>query len=247
MANPADDSLRNLLGMNSDTASMGANGLTVGILALQWLQNQGKDNTLNRIFGIKTTGHILKEETANVLGATSEYNKDLAKISTGVTEGIKAQEATQKAQIADSAKARGFTAQVANASQQQYGGSLSGAYATAAKALAMAKGQATSQMGRVMSGYYQNLAGVQFQDLLENRAERAGIIGQIAGMSSSIMKNAMSSTGPTQAEKDAATPASIRNSESLAIQAKAISDAERMADTFSAQGLNPIQIPQRRA
>ena len=252
MANPADDSLRNLLGLNNDStgskiATFGLGGLVGGTIAFQWLQNQGADNSLNRIFGIRSASSIEKEATRNVAATTSEFNKDLEKIGTDVTEGIKAQEASQKAQIADSAKARGFTAEVANASQQQYGGSLSGAYATAAKALAQAKAGATATMGGVMSRYYQNLAEQQFNDLVQKRAERAGILGQIGGISGAILKQAMTpSAGPTQAEREAATPQVIREKETLDIEKQALANAESMADKFSSQGLNPIQIPQRR-
>ena len=253
MANPADDSLRNLLGLNNDTtaskiATYGLGGLVGGTIAMQWLQNQGADNSLNRIFGIRSASPIEKEASGNVAAANSEFNQDLAKIGTGVTEGIKAQEASQKAQIADSAKARGFTAQVANASQEQYGGSLSGAYATAAKALAQAKAGATATMGAAMGKYYQGLAEQQFKDLVKKRAERAGILSQIGGISGAILKQAMTpSAGPTIEEREAATPKVIREKETLDIEKKALESAESMADKFYSQGLNPIQIPQRRA
>lgn len=241
MATSPDESLRNILGLNKDTtaakiATFGLGGIVGGGLALSWLQNQGTDNTLNRIFGIKSTASILNKATANIQGTTAELNNDLAKIGTDTTGAIKAKEAEVKTQISDSAKARGLNSEVANAAQQQYGGSLSGAYATAARALAQAKANVRATTGRAMSSYYQGLAESQFKDMVQRQAERAGILGQIGGLTGAIIKQSMTKTPDIEIpETKTQSPTQQQVYSQLPPTGIPALDTE----------LNPIQIPMR--
>lgn len=258
--NSHDDSLRNLLGLNeskiSDTTALALGGLGVGLIGLQWLQNQEKDNSLNRIFGITSTGKILKRSRANVAASTAQYNADLDKISSGVEGGMKAMEAREKDAIDTSARARGLDAKISQASQEQYGASLSGAYATAHKALAEARASATSQLGGAMANYNMGLAEQQFKDLMQTRAERAGILGEIGGIAGSLIKNAAereSMPQPSMGEGDLAKTRIEQNIPELQAPTgiEALDTTVRVVPplkAFTDQGLNPLQvnIPYRR-
>ena len=250
MADKSDEILSRLFGVPNYKLTIPQTGALIGgsLLATQYLQNNPIDNTLNKIFGIKSFGDISRKTTANVLGVSNELNNELESISNDTMASVKSHSAQVQDSIKSSATARGLDAKVAQESASEFGASTSGAYAAAHKALLEAQTKATANMSGALSNYYQGLAKQQFANKLQEAADNAGIIGSITGIASAIMANANMQAETNQYDitkgKNPYGSSVYKEPQQLEYKGKEppISRLDLSRESpFTAFGLNPIQ------